>query len=161
IRSLNEREVESARTASNALLEAASRRRLILFSLLGLSVIAGAALGWVTLRAVERPLERLSRAATKLGEGDLRPVDPGTMATEFAVLADAFTTTRARLFTIVKEVVEESERIASSAGDLSAISQELAASSGEISTSMMEISRGAEEQAKQVAESGSAANQLR
>ncbi len=160
IRALTEREVEAARGASYALAASAARREVILFSLLAVSTLVGIWLAWITLRAVEQPLDALAHSAARLGEGDLRPVDHGHMATEFAVLAEAFAMTGARLRTIVKEVVDESERIAGAAGDLSAISEQLAASSGEISTSMMEISGGAEQQAKQLAEAGTAANRL-
>ena len=161
IRGLTEREAETARAGSDAIATSAARRQVILFTLLGVSTLVGVILAVVTLRAVESPLAKLVRAAERLGEGDLRPVDPGNMATEFAVLGSAFATTGARLRSIVQEVVDESERIAASAGDLSAISQQLAASSGEISTSMMEISGGAEQQAKRLAEAAAAAGQLR
>jgi methyl-accepting chemotaxis protein len=161
IRTLGDRQAASAAAASAQLGRSAGRREIILLALLVVSTLVGIILAVVTLRAVESPLAKLVRAAERLGEGDLRPVDPGVMATEFAVLAGAFATTGARLRAIVKEVVDESERISASAGDLSAISQELAASSGEISTSMMGISTGADQQAKRLLEAGAAAGQLR
>jgi methyl-accepting chemotaxis protein len=161
IRALTEREAEAARSANDVLARSASHREIILLTVLALSTVAGVILAVVTLRAVESPLARLVSAAERLGEGDLRPVDPGDMATEFAVLAGAFSTMGRRLRAIVQEVADESERIAASAGDLSAISEQLAASSGEISTSMMEISSGAEQQSKQLTAAGGAAGQLR
>ena len=161
IRGLSERSAEAAENANRAFAQLARRNQIILFAALGTILLGGVIFSVVTLRAVESPLAKLVRAAERLGEGDLRPVDPGRMATEFAVLANAFATTGARLRSIVKEVVDESERIASSAGDLSAISEQLAASSGEISTSMMEISGGAEQQARRLSEAGAAANQLK
>jgi methyl-accepting chemotaxis protein len=158
---LTEREAEAGQQASEALARAAGRRQVVLLAVLGVSAVLGVILATVTLRAVESPLARLVRAADRLGEGDLRPVDPGEMATEFARLGRAFGAMGERLRVIVKDVVDESERIAGSAGDLSAISQQLAASSGQISTSMMEISSGAEQQAAKLAEAGAAAGQLR
>ncbi len=160
IRTLGEKQAASAAAASAQLSRSAARREIILLTLLAVSTLAGIILAVVTLRAVESPLAKLVRAAERLGEGDLRPVEPGVMATEFAVLAGAFATTSERLRAIVKEVVDESERISASAGDLSAISEELAASSGEISTSMMGISSGADSQAKRLQEAGIAAGQL-
>ena len=161
IQTLSARSAEAAQAASANLAHSANTREIkLVFGLFVLTVL-GVGLAVVTLRAVESPLAKLVRAAERLGEGDLRPVDPGQMATEFAVLGGAFATTSARLRAIVKEVVDESERIAASAGDLSAISEQLAASSGEISTSMMEISGGAEQQARRLGEAGAAAGQLR
>ncbi len=161
IRLLGEKESETASAANQALAKSAARRQIILLAVLAVSTLGGIILAVVTLRAVESPLAKLVRAAERLGEGDLRPVDPGQMATEFAVLGRAFAATGARLRAIVKEVVDESERIAASAGDLSAISQELAASSGEISTSMMGISGGADQQARRLADAGASAGRLR
>jgi methyl-accepting chemotaxis protein len=161
IRGLADSEAERAQFAAEELQSGALRRQLMLLALLGLSTTVGIGLAVVTLRAVESPLARLVRSAERLGEGDLRPVDPGRMATEFEMLARAFSATADRLREIVREVVEESEKISASAGDLSAISEELAASSGEISTSMLDVSGGAEQQARKLNEAGAAAEQLR
>jgi methyl-accepting chemotaxis protein len=161
ISALTDRAADATQLANDALARTARRRQILLLSLLGFSTIVGVVLAVVTLRAVESPLAKLVRAAERVGDGDLRPVDPGHMATEFEMLAHAFATTAERLGAIVREVVEESERIAASAGDLSAISQQLAASSGEISTSMLDISSGAEQQAHRLAEAGRSARDLR
>jgi methyl-accepting chemotaxis protein len=161
IRVLSSRETERAAAAAADLARSAQSRQGWLLFVLGLSTVAGLALAFVTLRAVETPLARLVRSAERLGQGDLRLVEHGQMATEFAALADAFRAMNERLRGIVSEVVGEAERIASSAGDLSAISQQLAASSGQISTSMMEISTGAEQQAARLAEAGAAAGEMR
>jgi methyl-accepting chemotaxis protein len=161
VRDLSAREASRAEAASRELERRARRRQAFLLGLLGLSTTAGILLATMTLRAVEAPLGRLIGAAERLGEGDLRPTSPGSMAAEFATLAQAFAATSERLRGIVGEVVTESERIASSAGDLSAISEQLAASSGQISTSMVEISSGAETQAARLAEAGQAAAELR
>jgi len=158
---LGEREAEAAQAANTALAAAAARRQIVLLAVLAVSTLIGIILAVVILRAVESPLAKLVRAAERLGEGDLRPVEPGQMATEFQKLGDAFALTGKRLRGIVKEVVDESERIAGSAGDLSAISEQLAASSGEISTSMLEISSGAEQQASRLNEAGAASEELR
>ena len=161
IEDLSRRETERATLAAGDLTRTASRREGFLLVLLVMTAAVGVSLAVLTLRAVQAPLGKLVRAAERLGQGDLRAVDPGRMATEFALLASAFTTMAARLHDIVGEVVQESERIASSAGDLSAISEQLAASSGEISTSMVEISGGAEQQASKLKEAGKTAAELR
>ena len=161
IQALTARSAEATEAANRTFSQLARRNQIILYAALATILLGGVIFSVVTLRAVESPLAKLVRAAERLGEGDLRPVDPGRMATEFAVLGTAFATTGARLRAIVKEVVDESERIAASAGDLSAISEQLAASSGEISTSMMEISGGADQQARRLTEAGTAASQLK
>jgi methyl-accepting chemotaxis protein len=161
IRALADRETEYGRAVGDRLARDAERRSIALYSLLAISTLVGVLLAVATLRAVEGPLTRLVRSAEQLGEGDLRPRDPGPMATEFAVLSTAFQATAARLRAIVKQVADESERMAATAGDISASSEQLAASSGEISTAMTEIADGAGQQARQLAEAGAAAVQLR
>jgi methyl-accepting chemotaxis protein len=161
IKNLNDRETDRAGAGAAALVRSAAKRQAVLLALLAISTMVGIALAFFTLRAVQSPLGKLMNAADRLGQGDLRAVEPGRMATEFALLAAAFGTMAQRLGGIVKEVVDESERISGSAGDLSAISEELAASSGEISTSMVEISGDADQQATRLAEAGKAAAQLR
>ncbi|HEX6694467.1 MAG TPA: methyl-accepting chemotaxis protein [Longimicrobiales bacterium] len=105
-------------------------------------------LGFITMRAIQRPLRRLVEAANQFGTGDLSvAVDHGNMPGEFRVLAGAFTGMASQFRTIVGETVETANKIGASASDLSAISQEVAASSGEVSTAMIGITQGAEEQA--------------
>ncbi|HWO87632.1 MAG TPA: methyl-accepting chemotaxis protein [Gemmatimonadales bacterium] len=161
IREITDREAARSQEAADALFRRARTWQYILVALLLGSAVVGSSLAYVTIRAVETPLQRLVSSAERLGEGDLRPIEHGEMAREFKLLAGAFSQTADRLRAIVKEVVDESEKIASSAGDLSAISEQLAASSGEISTSMFEISSGAEQQATRLTEAGAAAEQLR
>lgn len=158
---LTRRETERASQAAAEFSGTAARRQGVLLAVLTITAVVGVALAVLTLQAVQAPLARLVRAAERLGQGDLRTADPGQMATEFALLAHAFTTMSERLRGIVGEVVQESERIASSAGDLSAISEELAASSGQVSNSMVEISSGADQQATKLKQAGQAAAELR
>jgi methyl-accepting chemotaxis protein len=157
---LSDRAADRATQSAAGLKRSATRWQYVLLGVLAASTLVGIGFAVVTLRAVQSPLDRLARAAERLGEGDLRPVEHGAMAEEFAVLAGTFSTMSGQLGGIVKNVVDESERIASSAGDLSAISEELAASSGEISTSMIEISGGAERQATKLRDAGAAAHEL-
>jgi methyl-accepting chemotaxis protein len=160
IGTLSDRAAERATESARGLRRSANRWQWLLLGVLAVSTFVGIGFAVLTLRAIQSPLDRLARAAGRLGEGDLRPVEHGAMAREFALLADAFSGMSDRLGGIVRNVVDESERIASSAGDLSAISEELAASSGEISTSMIEISGGAERQAAKLNEAGAAASGL-
>jgi methyl-accepting chemotaxis protein len=126
--------------------EAAERQRVLIFILLAIG-ITGAIFQWFTLRAVQRPLDRLVGAANQLGKGDLRVALAGRMPPEFQVLATSFTSMAERFRTIVGETVSTAGRIGDSATDLSMIADQVAASSGEVSTAMIGITEGAEEQA--------------
>jgi methyl-accepting chemotaxis protein len=144
VRGLSARQSEKAAQVADRLALVAGRRQLFLWLVLAVFVALGAVASMLTVRSVEVPLSRLVTAAERFGVGDLRPVTTGAMPREFQVLAHALRDMAERLRSIVREVIGESDRITTSAGDLSAVSEQLAASSSEVSTAMVDISSGAE-----------------
>jgi len=151
VRELSNRQGDKAAQAADRLGALAARRELFLWVVFAIALVAGILIAWFTLQAVEGPLGRLVTAAERFGAGDMRPVTTGRMPTEFRILADAMRTMGERLRGIVREVVGESDRITTSAGDLSAVSEQLAASSSEVSTAMVDISRAADTQRTELA----------
>ncbi|NIM48146.1 MAG: hypothetical protein GTN78_20705 [Gemmatimonadales bacterium] len=146
---------------ARSLEQTSAERRLLVWTVLAASILAGVAVGVATLRSVERPLTRLETAARRFAEGDLRPVTLGKMPEELQALGDAMARVSTKLRSLVADVVSEGERIASTATDLSAISEQLAATAGEISTAMIDISGGAEQQVKELEQSTAAIDELR
>lgn len=144
VRGLAARQSEKAGQAADRLALLAGRRELFLWLVLVVFVALGAVATMLTVKSVEGPLARLVTAAERFGAGDLRPVTSGAMPREFQLLANALREMAERLRGIVREVIGESDRITTSAGDLSAVSEQLAASSSEVSTAMVDISSGAE-----------------
>ena len=161
VRGLSARQAGRAGAVADRLTALAGSREALLWLLVGAVLVGGVGVAVVTVRAVERPLERLVVAAKRFGGGDLRPVTPGRMPAELRVLADAMSGMGERLRAIVGEVVSEADRIAGSAGDLSAVSEQLAASSSEIATAMVDISGGAEAQRNDLREVAAALERLR
>jgi methyl-accepting chemotaxis protein len=121
--------------------------RTLLTIIVALALVVSFVFAYLTLRAIERPLERLVVAANQFGAGDLNVSVNGRMPDEFRVLAGAFSGMAERFRTVVGETVQTAGRIGQSASDLSSISEQVAASSGEVSTAMVGITNGAEEQA--------------
>jgi methyl-accepting chemotaxis protein len=152
--SLGARQVDRSRQATDRLSSLARRMTLFLAAVLLIAIVGGSLVGWGTLTMVESPLRRLATAAERFGAGDLRPVSTGKMPSEFEVLASAIRDMGERLRGVVTEVITEADRIATSAGDLSAVSEELAASSAEVSTAMVDISSGAEKQRNELNDMG-------
>ena len=161
VRELGTRQAERARQAADRLGDRARRMTFFLAGVLLVALASGSVVAWGTLTAVEAPLRRLATAAERFGAGDLRPVTTGRMPTEFEVLAAAIRDMGERLRGVVTEVIGEADRIATSAGDLSAVSEELAASSAEVSTAMVDISSGAEKQRNDLNEIGAGLSQLK
>jgi methyl-accepting chemotaxis protein len=161
VRGLSARQAEKAAQVADRLTQLAARRELFLWFVLTVFVGLGVVASVLTVRSVEGPLARLVTAAERFGAGDLRPVTSGAMPREFQVLAHALRDMAERLRGIVREVVGESDRITTSAGDLSAVSEQLAASSSEVSTAMVDISSGADMQRNELAAIESGLGKLR
>src|SRR2546428_4207483 len=119
---------KAARAAERLTADAADRERKLWAFVVAL-VVAGGFLSRYTLQSVQGPLARLVTAAERFGAGDLRPVTTRDMPREFRVLADAMQHMGDRLRRIVGEGINEADRIAGSAGGLSARSEQLAAAS--------------------------------
>ncbi len=161
VRGLSARQSEKAGQAAERLALLAGRREVFLWLVLAVFVALGAVASMLTVRSVEGPLARLVTAAERFGAGDLRPVTSGAMPREFQLLANALREMAERLRGIVREVIGESDRITTSAGDLSAVSEQLAASSSEVSTAMVDISGGAELQRNELTAIESGLDKLR
>jgi methyl-accepting chemotaxis protein len=134
-------------STADALAENAKQQQYQLFLVLSITALIAILFGLQTMRAINKPLNRLVIAANDFGTGELRLSLNGRMPAEFRVLAGAFTGMADRFRTVVGETVSTAKRIGASASDLSSISEEVAASSGEVSTAMVGITTGAEEQA--------------
>ncbi|MEX1184314.1 MAG: methyl-accepting chemotaxis protein [Gemmatimonadota bacterium] len=147
IRQVNLAEMRAVEQRATELEERAERQKGLLRLILAVSLLIAGVLGYYTLQAIERPLNRLVAAANQFGGGDLNVSINGNMPDEFRVLAGAFTGMADRFRIIVGETVRTANQVGQSASDLSSISEEVAASSGEVSTAMVGITNGAEEQA--------------
>jgi methyl-accepting chemotaxis protein len=146
-RALNATEVHRFAQAAVSIEADTAGRQMLMMGLLAITAIIGLLFWYLTMQAIERPLQRLVVAANRFGEGDLTVELNGRMPDEYRVLAGAFTGMAGRLRTIVGETVDTANRVGASASDLSSISEQVAASSGEVSTAMVGITTGAEEQA--------------
>jgi methyl-accepting chemotaxis protein len=147
IREMSAGQTQKVETAADHLLGLARQSELLLATVVLFALLVASLIMFITLGGINKPLARLMRAASQLGEGDLRVnLESTRMPREFAELAGAFNTTAHQLRTLVSETISTAEQISASASDLSSISEEVAASSGEVATAMVEITRGAENQ---------------
>jgi methyl-accepting chemotaxis protein len=136
--------------AAAARLGSAARRQLgWLLAVLLATGVAGLVMALAFYRSVDRPVRVLLAAASRFAQGDLRPSNAAAtrMPGELAELSAAMDRVGGRVRTMVQEMVRESDRMAETAGDLSAVGEELAATASEITTAMVEVSGGAERQA--------------
>jgi methyl-accepting chemotaxis protein len=139
----DERAVESLRNVRRAM----TARRSILLGVLLLGFIAAALFGVWTWRAIAFPLDRLTAAATALGEGDLRVSVPlSGLDEEYLVLATTFSRMADRLRRVVDDIQKEAAEIARAAESLNSAAEQAASSTGQISSAMAGVARDAETQ---------------
>ncbi|HEY3583628.1 MAG TPA: methyl-accepting chemotaxis protein, partial [Casimicrobiaceae bacterium] len=139
----DERAAESLRSIRRAM----TARRSILFVVLVLGFAAAVFFGVWTWRAIALPLDRLTAAATALGEGDLRVSVPlSGFDEEYRVLATTFSRMAERLRRVVDDIQREAAEIARAAESLNSAAEQAASSTGEISSAMAGVAREAETQ---------------
>jgi methyl-accepting chemotaxis protein len=139
----DERAAESLRSIRRAM----TARRTILFGVLILGFAAAVLFGIWTWRAIALPLDRLTMAATALGEGDLRVSVPvAGLDEEYRVLATTFSRMTERLRRVVDDIQREAGEIARAAESLNSAAEQAASSTGEISSAMAGVAREAETQ---------------
>jgi methyl-accepting chemotaxis protein len=143
--------IETEDGRANAMLASAntrvSRQQLFVGILLAMGLAAAIAVGFLTLRAVTRPLDGLTAAARRLGDGNLQqaPESDGLDA-EYHMLAQALADTTNRLAQLVREIQSEAQDVASSAEALTSASEAAAMSTNRMSGTMIEVTRAAEDQ---------------
>jgi methyl-accepting chemotaxis protein len=139
----DERTAESLKSVRRAM----TARRSILLVVLALGFIAAATFGVWSWRAITLPLDRLTAAASALGEGDLRVSVPlAGLDEEYLVLATTFSRMADRLRRVVDDIQREAAEIARAAESLNSAAEQAASSTGEISSAMAGVARDAETQ---------------
>jgi methyl-accepting chemotaxis protein len=124
-----------------------ARQQLLVQSLLVLGLIAALMVGFATLRAVTKPLDMITAAARRVGEGNLQAeIDPTGLDEEYRVVAQALADTTRRLSQLVREIQNEARDVASAAGALTVASGAAAESTNRVSETMLHIASAAQEQ---------------
>ncbi|MEO6525158.1 MAG: methyl-accepting chemotaxis protein [Gemmatimonadaceae bacterium] len=140
-------EDDRATTMLNEQEKLVARQQLLVWSLLGVGLLAAIFMGFVTLRAVTTPLDMIATAARRVGEGNLQAeIDPRGLDEEYRVVAQALADTTRRLSTLVREIQNEARDVASAAGALTIASGAAAESTNRVSESMLHIASAAQEQ---------------
>ena len=139
----DEHAVESLRSVHRAM----TARRTLLIAVLTLGFLAAGLFGLWTWRAIALPLDRLTLAASSLGEGDLRVTVPlSGLDEEYLVLATTFSRMADRLRRVVDDIQREAGEIARAAESLNSAAEQAASSTGQISSAMAGVARDAESQ---------------
>ncbi len=163
ISALAEQQALNLETQAATLRRRAGERSGMLWGILIAALGAGAALAFLTIRSIDRPLAQLLAATRRLQSGDLnsRVGKTDKMPREFAAVALAFDAMAAAMSHIASRVSTTASQLSSSAGDFSAISEQVAGSTHEVALAMTEISDGADRQSHALNETAAAVVELR
>jgi len=143
----DEHSAESLRGVRRAMVT----RRTVLIAVLVLGFLAACVFGFWTWRAIALPLDRLTIAASALGEGDLRVAVPvAGLDDEYLLLATTFTRMADRLRRVVDDIQREAAEIARAAESLNTAAEQAASSTGQISSAMAGVARDAEAQRRHI-----------
>ena len=124
-----------------------ARQQLLVQALLAVGLLAAMLVGFLTLRAVTKPLDMIATAARRVGDGNLQvEIDPTGLDEEYRVVAQALADTTRRLSQMVREIQSEARDVASAAGALTIASGAAAESTNRVSESMLHIASAAQDQ---------------
>ncbi len=136
---------------ASAMLRAAerlvARQQLSVRTLLAIGLLSALVVGFVTLRAVTRPLTVLAGAAQRVGEGDLQSkIDATGLDEEYRVVAQALADTTRRLAQLVREIQRESRDLADASRALTTVSGAAAEATNRVSETIGQIVGAAQDQ---------------
>src|SRR5258708_31132766 len=136
--------------ATSLLTEAAAlmqHQQGLVGTLLAVGLLTALLVGFLTVRAVTKPLDMLAAAARRMGEGNLRDApDPSGLDEEYRVLAQALADTTTRLSRLVSAIQAEARDVANAADGLTVVSDAAAESTNRVSGTMADVARAAQEQ---------------
>lgn len=115
-----------------------------------LSVLVGALLVFIILRAYRKPIYELLEAAERISVGDLSVQIKGDSRSEISQLSEAFKSMIGSLHSLIKEIQGSSLRVSALSEEMSASSEEVAHASRKISETAAEISNGTELQSSKI-----------
>lgn len=118
--------------------------------IIGLAIVIGMTVGYFTIRSIVSPIVRLREQALLMSEGDLTQEIEVRTTDEVGSLGEAFSTMQNSLRTIIRNVEEDAELVASSAAELSASAEQTSDATEQVATSIQEVAHGAEVQTDSV-----------
>ena len=138
---------EQAAAANNDTYEA-SRRTMLICLIVGF--LLAAALGWLTVRRITRPLGEVSAMLSRVADGDLTGIVAVGSRDEVGVMATSLNRASSSMQTTVQALSTASHSLAAAAEQLSATSTQIASSAETASSQANAVSVAAEEVSRNV-----------
>ncbi|WP_050180516.1 methyl-accepting chemotaxis protein [Domibacillus robiginosus] len=127
-----------------------------------LSLLVGAALVWLIIRSITRPLLSLKESAETLSEGDLtQSIEANDRRDEIGDLSRAFSRMSQNLRELIGQVDSNTEQVAAASEELTASADETTAATGHVADSIQKVAAGADQQTSALAMIVEDMNELR
>jgi methyl-accepting chemotaxis protein len=131
--------------------------KLILYGMTALAFIIGLILAFYIGNSIGNPIKALASEVGKIADYDLRETDSQTerfikRTDEVGTIAKAVSTMRLNLKTLILDISENAQNVASSSEELTATSQQTASAADEVAKTITEIAGGATDQAKETSD---------
>ena len=114
--------------------------------IIGIAFIVGAVSVFFIIKSIIAPIIRLKEQAITVSEGDLTHAIEVRSTDEIGQLGQAFNAMQDSLRTLIKNVEQSAELVASSAEELSASAEQTSDATEQVATSIQEVAHGAETQ---------------
>ena len=111
----------------------------------GILMLVAAIMAWLVARSISRPISDLALVAAHVADGDLTADITVSSKDEVGALAHAFGRMVDQMRSIVGDIMDKANMVASSSQQLNASSQETAANANETAATMSEISSTVEQ----------------
>ncbi|HHY76860.1 MAG TPA: HAMP domain-containing protein, partial [Firmicutes bacterium] len=138
--------------------EAAARNTVIVIVIV--STVLGLLMGLFIAKAISDPIQKLVAVAQKAAHGDLTEEVHARSTDEIGILTRSFGDMMTSLRTLIGEVTNSAQQVASTSEELSASAEESAKAVQQISETVQQVASGAQEQSTSATNTASSVTQL-
>jgi methyl-accepting chemotaxis protein len=158
VKSMNQKAVDGFTQANTD----ADRMQLITISALVVALLAGIAVALILARALVRPIRKLSETASRMANGDLRVEAVAVKANdEIGDVIRVFNQMAENLRTLIRQVVDSSQRVAGSAEELQTVTSQVSDSAQSVTQAINQVAGGATQQSNSAQEVSRIVTELR
>ncbi|WP_188397725.1 methyl-accepting chemotaxis protein [Sporomusa sp. GT1] len=147
-------------TAFNTMIKTIQTTQAIALALSFLSVILGILIGFLSARAITRPLTALVDTARNITDGNLQQQVQVNRQDEIGELQTAFGTMVSHLRTVVSTVQENARQVAAASSELTANAGQSAEAVNQVAAAITNVACGAEQQLSAINETTAVVEQM-
>lgn len=161
MKELQKQEIEKTKTSVVSILESVNRMRTVMFSMSGLATILSVLIALFITRSITKPVNRVLNGFRDIAEGDLTVRLEAKTRDEMGELAEGFNMFSEKLQTVIREVIENMDRLNAMSNDMAGTSTQMASSSAEMNSQAGTAAAASEQVSTNFNKVASATNQTK